>query len=592
MTHLPPLKPLPAPLPPLIGYSRLPPTTSTRPSASSVWPRAPEVGRHPAAVGEGDVPAGIGIDRRRDGRGRVGQRIPDVGVAAVDRLVLRGPLGLGEVEDLVGGQHHRVDRRGGDRQQGAPFAVRLRALLGGHVHRGEPRAADLPGGRSVLGAEGRVRGAPRGVGAELHPGHRAGLRRRARPPGGRRCGRSRRPPPGSGRRWAAGRAAALRSPWGSAPPPRRAPRPSRSGRGPIHVEHSCGRSSASPARVCPFPSSAGRFPIRGAGGGRCALGTPRQNGAVSNDPLTQEIPYADPLALFARVAGDRHAALLHSAAADARGRYSFIAAEPFKVLVCREGVVEIDGVPAPGAPLDVVRAELARHPQAAIPGIGPFCGGAVGYLGYEMGRHLERVPRPPADAMDVPEMQLLFCDVVVVLDHRERRAHVVSTGHPEPAGDGAPRAGAGAPGGGRPALRRRAAPARRRGPRHRGRGRLGRLPRGLRAGRPPGRRVHPRGRRLPGQPLAAAARRAARGAHGAGPLRPPLRRQPGALRRLPQAGRPRDRVVVAGALPAPSPATPSRRARSRGRGRGGGRRPRTRPSRPSSRPARRTAPRT
>ena len=157
---------------------------------------------------------------------------------------------------------------------------------------------------------------------------------------------------------------------------------------------------------------------------------------MSNDPLTQEIAYADPLALFARVAGDRHAALLHSAAADPRGRYSFIAADPFKVLVCRDGAVEIDGVPAPGAPLDVVRAELARHPQAAIPGIGPFCGGAVGYLGYEMGRHLERVPRPPADAMDVPEMQLLFCDVVVVLDHRERRAHVVSSGHPEPAGDG------------------------------------------------------------------------------------------------------------------------------------------------------------
>ena len=156
---------------------------------------------------------------------------------------------------------------------------------------------------------------------------------------------------------------------------------------------------------------------------------------MSNDPLVLEIPYADPLALFARVADDPYAALLHSAAADARGRHSFIAAEPFKILVCREGEVEVDGVPVPGAPFEIVRAELARHPQAVVPGGGPFRGGAVGYLGYEMGRHLERLPRPPADAMDVPEMQLLFCDVVVAFDHHARTAHIVSTGQPEAAGD-------------------------------------------------------------------------------------------------------------------------------------------------------------
>ena len=162
---------------------------------------------------------------------------------------------------------------------------------------------------------------------------------------------------------------------------------------------------------------------------------PRHDGEVSNDPLLMEIPYADPLALFARVAGDSHAALLHSAVADARGRHSFIAADPFKVLVCREGRVEIDGVPVPGAPFDVLRAELARHPQAAVGAGRAFRGGAVGYVGYEMGRHLERLPRPPADPMDVPEMQLLFCDVVVAFDHHARRAHIISTGQPEPVGD-------------------------------------------------------------------------------------------------------------------------------------------------------------
>ena len=127
----------------------------------------------------------------------------------------------------------------------------------------------------------------------------------------------------------------------------------------------------------------------------------------------REIPYADPLALLGRVAGDTHSALLHSASQDARGRYSFIAAEPFSVLACRDGRVELDGVAQPGPPFAALRRVLDRHRVAPGPGPGPLRGGAVGYVGYEMAGYLERVPRPPADPMDVPEMQLLLCDVVV-----------------------------------------------------------------------------------------------------------------------------------------------------------------------------------
>ena len=61
----------------------------------------------------------------------------------------------------------------------------------------------------------------------------------------------------------------------------------------------------------------------------------------------------------------------------------------------------------------------------------PFAGGAVGWLGYELGRHLEPVPRPPADDLDLPEMALLLCDVVVALDNAARRAWIVSSGLPE-----------------------------------------------------------------------------------------------------------------------------------------------------------------
>ena len=147
-------------------------------------------------------------------------------------------------------------------------------------------------------------------------------------------------------------------------------------------------------------------------------------------PLVREIPYANPLALLAVVADDPHAALLHSAVSDERGRHSLLAMEPFGVLTCRDGVVAIDGRPVEGRPFEVLRSQMAQHRLAPAPGV-PFAGGAIGYLGYELGRHLETVPQPPPDDMDFAEMELLLCDLVVAIDNAEGRAWIVSSGLPE-----------------------------------------------------------------------------------------------------------------------------------------------------------------
>src|SRR5262245_62646927 len=58
----------------------------------------------------------------------------------------------------------------------------------------------------------------------------------------------------------------------------------------------------------------------------------------------REIDYGDPLRLFAVFADDRYAALLDSALlTPQRGRYAFIAAEPFHVLTSKDGAIALDG---------------------------------------------------------------------------------------------------------------------------------------------------------------------------------------------------------------------------------------------------------
>ena len=146
----------------------------------------------------------------------------------------------------------------------------------------------------------------------------------------------------------------------------------------------------------------------------------------------REIDYGDPLRLFAVFAEDRHAALLDSALlAPQRGRYTFIAAEPFRLLSSKDGVVSLDGERSAGDPFDVLRRELGRYALQPLPGLPPLHSGAVGYFGYELAQHLERVPLARADDRRFPDLALGFHDVVVAFDHRERRAWILSSGLPE-----------------------------------------------------------------------------------------------------------------------------------------------------------------
>jgi para-aminobenzoate synthetase component 1 len=105
----------------------------------------------------------------------------------------------------------------------------------------------------------------------------------------------------------------------------------------------------------------------------------------------------------------------------ARGRRSLMGSDPFALLVSRGrrssvwrgGREEI----LHGDPFETLRALLDEFRRPA----GPCSGVAVGAFGYDLGGHLERLPRRAEDDLDFPDLVLGFYDRFDVVDAADGR---------------------------------------------------------------------------------------------------------------------------------------------------------------------------
>ena len=149
--------------------------------------------------------------------------------------------------------------------------------------------------------------------------------------------------------------------------------------------------------------------------------------------LVEEIEYRDPLAVFAGFAAAPGAIFLDSALeGGALGRYSFIAADPFRTLKSRDGLVADGGAEFSGEPFAILKKRLARYAIERDPRLPPFQTGAAGYFAYDLGQHLERLPSHRIDDQPLPDLLIGFYDWTIAFDHVERRAFLMASGHPAP----------------------------------------------------------------------------------------------------------------------------------------------------------------
>jgi anthranilate synthase component 1 len=102
-----------------------------------------------------------------------------------------------------------------------------------------------------------------------------------------------------------------------------------------------------------------------------------------------------------------------------------------EVLVNGE-VVERDG----GDVLAFLEAYLARFRVALRSGLPRFCGGLAGYFGYDTVRLVEKkLDRVPPDELGMPDIELLLCEELAVIDNLSGRVYLIVYADPgEPEG--------------------------------------------------------------------------------------------------------------------------------------------------------------
>lgn len=157
--------------------------------------------------------------------------------------------------------------------------------------------------------------------------------------------------------------------------------------------------------------------------------------------VTREMP-ADletPVSAFLKLS--RHGArfLLESVEqGETLGRYSFIGLDYLKWFRITEREIAITdrqgrGITAttPADPLQPIRAALAQYAVEPHPAIPRLLGGAVGYVGYDYVRHLERLPAGGNDALHLPLAQFYLVNTLLMFDHLKRRIVVVSLAGPQ-----------------------------------------------------------------------------------------------------------------------------------------------------------------
>ncbi len=139
-----------------------------------------------------------------------------------------------------------------------------------------------------------------------------------------------------------------------------------------------------------------------------------------------------PVTAFCKVQEGEWSFLFESVVGGERiGRYSFLGAGPFRIFEAYGNRTRSRNGSEPWVeaevadPLAVLEQMTSAYRAPNLPGLPRFCGGAVGYAGYDAVRYVEHLPNAPPDDRKIPDLCFSFYDRMVIFDQAAKTVQVV-----------------------------------------------------------------------------------------------------------------------------------------------------------------------
>jgi len=140
-----------------------------------------------------------------------------------------------------------------------------------------------------------------------------------------------------------------------------------------------------------------------------------------------------PVTAFLKIDDGGDAFLLESVeGAEKWGRYSFLGVDPQLILQSKGQQVTVARPGAPPSvrtvsdPFSAVKELLLQYRQVPVKGLPRFSGGLVGYLGYDLVRHFERLPERTTDDLNAPDQYFMLVDTLLVFDNTAQKIKIVT----------------------------------------------------------------------------------------------------------------------------------------------------------------------
>jgi anthranilate synthase component 1 len=140
-----------------------------------------------------------------------------------------------------------------------------------------------------------------------------------------------------------------------------------------------------------------------------------------------------PVSSFLKIDEGDYSYLLESVEGEEKiARYSFLGSNPSVVFKSKNRDLEIienrkvRRYRIERDPLQEIKKFMEQFKFVNIKGLPRFCGGLVGYIGYDMIRFFEDIPDKNPDELQIPDSIFVLTDTILIFDHMMHKIKIVS----------------------------------------------------------------------------------------------------------------------------------------------------------------------